>query len=253
MTFITFACLIVALGWIALVNRFAYGISRNLSRKVDRHITRRYARRVFAIVTTYKNFRFVGDSDLLDELPPQYLVLSNHQSLLDIPVFMLLLGGERLRFIAKIELGNHVPLISLILKSDQHCLIERSGSPSAIMKSMDAFADRVRTNNWIPVLFPEGTRSLDGSLGKFHAAGFRRFEEKAPMPVAVCAVDGGWRVSSLKGMSQNLQDGRYHAKVLKIYPVPHSKAEAMHILEEGRELIQRQLEEWRNPVNCPVH
>jgi 1-acyl-sn-glycerol-3-phosphate acyltransferase len=245
LTMIAVACTVASLGWIALVNRIVYGVSIKLSRKLNRSITTRYSRRLFAIWATWMDFRFIGENDLRDGLPPQYLVMSNHQSLMDIPLFMRFLAEGRLRFVAKAELGRYIPLISLILRGNQHCLIHRTGSPSQTMRIMDVFAERIRKNNWIPVIFPEGTRSVDGSLGTFHAAGFRRLLDKAPMPVVVCALDGGWRVSTLEGMLKNMRGGVYRVKVVKIYPAPTSKAEQVHILEEGKALIQEQLDRWR--------
>jgi 1-acyl-sn-glycerol-3-phosphate acyltransferase len=186
-----------------------------------------------------------GDRKSLEILPEQYMVLANHQSLLDIPLLMRYLEGARLRFVAKAELGRYVPVVSLMLRSDGHCLVKRTGNPSLAMKEMDAFAKRVLTNNWIPVIFPEGTRSKNGELRPFYAAGFRRLIEKAPMPVAVCAIEGGWHISSLTGMAANLKGGSYRVKVLKVYPPPQGKAEQVHILEEGRVLIEEQLQKWR--------
>lgn len=244
-TFIIMSSLVVWLGLTALVADFAYAVDVRLCRLLSRRITVTHSRRIFALFSTWMDFRFAGDKNLLDELPEQYLIMSNHQSLLDIPLYMRFLDARRLRFVAKAELGNHIPLVSPVLKSDQHCLVKRTGSPSQAMKAMDVFASRVLANNWIPVIFPEGTRSVDGELGTFHAAGFRRFLDKAPMPVAVCAVEGGWRVSTLLGMAKNLKGGYYRVKVLKLYPAPTNKAEQVRILEEGRVLIQEQLEAWR--------
>ena len=116
------------------------------------------------------------------------------------------------------------------------------------MRILDRFAERVKKNNWIPVIFPEGTRSRDGNTGTFHAAGFRRFMDRYPLPVVVCAVDGGWNISSLAGMVKRMKGGEYRIKVLKVFPAPESKAEQLRVLEEGKELIQNQLGEWRN--NC---
>ena len=244
-TAIVFACLAVSLGWIALVNRLAYGFSRKLSRLVNRRIATSYGPRIFSIFSTWSDFRFSGDRNLLDELPDQYLVMSNHQSLFDIPLYMRFLDGPRLRFVAKAELAKHVPLVSLMLKSDQHCLVMRTGGPSQAMRAIDEFAERSRKNNWIPVIFPEGTRSPDGTLGTFHAAGFRRFLDKYPLPVAVCALDGGWRISKLSGLAKSVRGGKYRVKVLKIYPAPTNKAEQVKILEEGKALIEAQIAAWR--------
>jgi 1-acyl-sn-glycerol-3-phosphate acyltransferase len=249
-TFITMTCIFGLISWWGLLIHFAYGFSVRLCRLINYNIATVQIRRLFSLFLTYMNFRFAGESHLLESLPSQYLVLSNHQSLLDIPLYMRFLDGPRLRFVAKAELGKNIPLVSAMLKSGQHCLVNRRGSPAKAMKELDAFAERVVKNSWIPVVFPEGTRSLDGNLLTFQAAGFRRILDKAPMPVAVCAVDGAWRISSLLGMAIHLKDGFYRVKVLKIYPAPQNKAEQVYILEEGKSLIQEQLERWRGETQC---
>ena len=244
-TFLTMIFIFLSLGWAGLVCLIIYCIDIRLLRKISPFVTITQSTRIFALFSTYMDFHFTGDKNLFEELPPQYLVMSNHQSLLDIPLFMHFLDGPRLRFVAKAELGKNIPLISLMLNVDQHCLIQRSGSPSKAMKTMDVFAERVLEHKWIPVIFPEGTRSLDGNLGTFHAAGFRRLLDKAPMPVVVCAIEGAWRISSLMGMAKYLKGGNYRIKIVKIFPTPGNKAEQVYILEEGKKSIEKQLVEWR--------
>lgn len=241
---ITICCLLVALSIPSILNIFAYPVSKKLSYKISDYIVRVCAPRLFAVLDLYKNFKFKGDKNLKEQLPEQFLIMSNHQSLLDIPVYMNFLRDKNLRFVAKAELGRHVPLVSEMLRVHEHALVPRSGSPTVAMKTLDSFAKRVVDRGEIPVIFPEGTRSRDGNLRSFYAAGFRRILDKSPMPVAVCALDGGWKVSTLDGIIRNLKNGQYRVKILKIYPAPNSKKEQVQILEEGRELIQAQLDEW---------
>jgi len=238
-------CCIGALAGWALLNRVAYAVYRPWCKKINAHISTVIAHRVFSILSTYLNFHFKGDYTLVPQLPEQYLLISNHQSLLDIVVYMNYLDGKRLRFVAKKELADHVPLVSVMLKSDEHCLVRRTGGPTQAMQAMDAFAQRVLRNNWIPVLFPDGTRSKNGEVGTFHSAGFRRFLTKAPMPVVVAAVDGGWNISSITRIATNLHGGAYRVKALKIYPAPTTKEAQLKVLEESKELIQVQLKVWR--------
>lgn len=242
--FCIICCLGALMGW-ALLDRIAYAVYRPWCKKLNAHISTVVSHRIFSIFSTYLHFRFAGDYSLVPELPEQYLLISNHQSLLDIVAYMNYLGGKRLRFVAKKELADHVPLVSVMLKSDEHCLVQRTGSPSQAMRAMDSFAVRVQRNNWIPVLFPEGTRSRNGDVGIFHSAGFRRLISKAPMPVVVAAVDGGWKVSSIFRLATNLRGGAYRVKVLKVYPVPETKEAQVKILEEGKALIREQLAQWR--------
>ncbi len=242
------ACVAQSIAVMAILNRIAYVLNKNLSLLYNKRIVYAKPRRLFALFSTYLGFKFAGDYTNVPDLPAQYLIISNHQSLIDIPLFMRYLEPTRLRFVAKAELGRHIPAVSLVLRGDKHCLIKRTGSPSKAMRELDRFAERVRENNWIPVIFPEGTRSRDGNTGTFHAAGFRRFLDKYPLPVAVCAVEGGWNISSLSGMVRRMKGGEYRVKVLKVFPAPRSKAEQVRVLEEGKELINKQLRDWRS--NC---
>lgn len=189
---------------------------------------------------------FDGSRAHFDELPSQFFLISNHQSLLDIAAYMRFFNDRDLRFVAKKELGSHIPLVSPMLRAQKHCLLERTGSPALAMRTLEKFGKQIAENkNEIPVLFPEGTRSRDGSVGKFYAAGFRKLASIIKLPVVVCALDGGWRFRSFAMIMRHLQDGDFRIKILKIYPAPQTKEDELKILDEGRELIAKQLEEWR--------
>ncbi|CEM60851.1 1-acyl-sn-glycerol-3-phosphate acyltransferase [Treponema phagedenis] len=237
--------IIVSLSGYMFANSFCYAFYRTGCTTINKLITTKAIRHIFSILSVYAGFKFKGDYQFVLELPPQYMILSNHQSIIDIPLFMRYLDGSRLRFMSKKELGNNVPLVSVMLKSGKHCLVDRNGQSISVIRTIDKFAENIKKENLIPVVFPEGTRSRDGKLRTFHAAGFRRLISQAPMPVAVCALDGGWNIASIKTIAQNLKGGAYKVKVLKIYPAPQTKDEQVHILEEGKKLIQKQLDEWR--------
>lgn len=243
---ITLLCAFTMLSWRAVAIGVCYSVCRKACDWVNSELIVKPAPRlIFAILKQYVGFKFDGDYSFIDKLPNQYLAISNHQSLLDIVVHMHYYNGPRLRFVAKQELGGHVPLVSAMLKSGKHCIVKRTGSPMQAMKTVDKFAAHVTKNNLIPVIFPEGSRSKTGKLGTFHAAGFRRLLNSAPMPVAVFALDGGWKISSLTRVAKNLSNGAYKIKLLKVYDAPKTKEEQLQILEEGKLLIQEQLDKWR--------
>lgn len=244
-TFLTLVCLFPALGFVGFLNIILYPVSKAACVRVSDYIVSVCAPRIFAMFALYKHFRFIGYPDRKNELPEQFLLVSNHQSLLDIPLYMKFLRGRALRFVAKAELSRYVPVVSEMLRAHEHCMISRTGNAACAMSALDSFADRVSARRQIPVIFPEGTRSRDGRLGAFYAAGARRLLTRAPMPVAVCALEGGYRIASLRGIARNLRNGSYRVKILKIYPTPRNKEEQAHILEEGKALIQAQLDAWR--------
>ena len=243
--FLTILCLICMIIPASIANIFAYPVSRKLSIKISYYINDVLAPRLFAVLYTYRHFHFWGYDNLISELPENFIIISNHQSLLDIPVYMKFLKGRDLRFIAKDALGRHVPLVSEMLRAQQHCLIPRKAKPMEAMRYISDFGKRVVERKQVPVLFPEGSRTRDGNVGKFFSAGFRQLTESTGLPVVVCVLDGGWKLRDLRKIVSNLKRGCYRVKILKIYDSPKTKEDCNQILEESRVLMQQQIEYWR--------
>ena len=242
---LTLICLVAMILPASLANIIAYPISKKWSIRISEYIQKVLAVRLFAILRAYRYFHFWGYKDNLKSLPEQFIIISNHQSLLDIPLFMNYFRDKELRFVAKDTLGRHVPLVSEMLRSQEHCLIPRRAKPMEAMRYVEEFGHRVVERNQIPILFPEGSRTRDGNVGKFYSAGFRRLAESTGLPVVVCALDGGWRLRDLRKIFTSLKRGCYRVKVLKVYDSPKTKEECNSILEESAQMIQNQVMEWR--------
>jgi 1-acyl-sn-glycerol-3-phosphate acyltransferase len=248
LTIIVLTGIFTLLGLAGVLLGFVYPFSKKAGGWLADIFSRGFPKMAETVFKVYLHFQFICDKENLDKLPKQFMIISNHQSLLDIVLFFYFLPDRGLRFVAKEELGNHVPLISQVLRAQEHALIKREGNTAQTMRTLDAFADRVAEKGQTPVIFPEGRRSRDGSLGAVAAAGFRRIISRQPMPVAVYAVEGGWTLATLKGIFQHLQNASYRIKILKIFPAPTSKQEQIAILEEGKALIQAQLDTWRGAI-----
>ena len=249
-SFLTLVCLFSMVIPVSIANIFAYPVSRKLSVRISNYIVRVLAPRLFAILRKYRKFNFWGYDDKKNELPEDFIIISNHQSLLDIPVFMKYFPDKEVRFIAKDALGRHVPLVSEMLRAQEHCLIPRKAKPMEAMRYISDFGKRVIERKQIPILFPEGSRTRDGNVGKFFSAGFRQLTESTGLPVVVCALDGGWKLRDLRKLMTNLKHGCYRVKVLRVYEPPKTKEECNKILEESKLLMQQQIEYWRQlPAN----
>jgi 1-acyl-sn-glycerol-3-phosphate acyltransferase len=246
LTVIVLIGVLVVYGLEGLLLALVYPLSKKLRSRLADFFTVSCPRMGVSLFKAYLHFQFIFDKENTDKLPQQFMIISNHQSLLDIYLFFYAMPEKRLRFVAKSELGHFVPLLSQVMRAQEHALIKREGNTAQTMRTLDAFADRVAERGQTPVIVPEGRRSRDGSLGAFAAAGFRRIISRQPMPVAVYAVEGGWKLATLKGIFQHLQNASYRIKILKIFPAPTSKQEQIAILEEGKALIQAQLDTWRN-------
>lgn len=249
-SFLTLVCLFSMVIPASIANIFAYPVSRKLSVRISNYIVRVLAPRLFAILRKYRKFNFWGYDDKKNELPEDFIIISNHQSLLDIPVFMKYFPDKEVRFIAKDALGRHVPLVSEMLRAQEHCLIPRKAKPMEAMRYISDFGKRVIERKQVPILFPEGSRTRDGNVGKFFSAGFRQLTESTGLPVVVCALDGGWKLRDLRKLMTNLKHGCYRVKVLRVYEPPKTKEECNKILEESKLLMQQQIEYWRQlPAN----
>ena len=91
-----------------------------------------------------------------------YIVAPNHQSMMDIPMVSTILD-QNFKFVSKREVYN-MPIIGWILWLRGDIAIERGGLQSVKKFIKDAKAnleDKTST-----VIFPEGTRSKNGRVGK---------------------------------------------------------------------------------------
>lgn len=97
-----------------------------------------------------------------------YVVMSNHQSLYDIPALYQTLP-LRLRMVAKAELFK-IPIWAQAMRVAGFVELDRSARERAIASLERAKAALAQgTSIWIA---PEGTRSRDGSLAPFKLGGF---------------------------------------------------------------------------------
>jgi 1-acyl-sn-glycerol-3-phosphate acyltransferase len=125
----------------------------------------------------------------LERLPEGGAILvSNHQSLLDIPLFLSVFRKE-IKFLAKRELGE-IPLFGKSMAYAGNLFIDREDPRDAVHLMREAVR-RIRKGQ-VVVIFPEGTRSADGSIGEFKPGAFY-LAQKAGVPVLPVYIDGGRR------------------------------------------------------------
>ncbi|NND84583.1 MAG: 1-acyl-sn-glycerol-3-phosphate acyltransferase [Acidimicrobiia bacterium] len=123
-----------------------------------------------------------------------YLIVSNHQSMIDIPLIGGTLRGAFPKFVAKRELSKGIPTVSYNLRAGGHLIIDRAKGSEAVRRLRD-FGRRAQEEGFSPVLFPEGSRSRDGRLKEFKEAGFVTLVKSAPdLPVVPVAIDGSWKL-----------------------------------------------------------
>jgi 1-acyl-sn-glycerol-3-phosphate acyltransferase len=123
------------------------------------------------------------------------IYMSNHQSVLDIGAIVLSLPVSW-RFVAKKEL-TYIPFFGWALALSDQIVIDRGNRRRAVA-SLSRAAERIR-NGVNVIIFPEGTRSLDGRLQAFKSGGFHLALD-AQMPVIPVTVSGSWQLTPKRSL-----------------------------------------------------
>ena len=113
------------------------------------------------------------------------LFVANHQSYMDIPVMMSVVDRP-IGFVAKEELGK-IPFFAQWIVYMKCVLITRGDTRKALAAILQA-AKLLQQGHSL-VLYPEGTRSIDGNLGEFKAGSLKAAQKGKAMVVPV-AIDG---------------------------------------------------------------
>jgi 1-acyl-sn-glycerol-3-phosphate acyltransferase len=145
---------------------------------------RLWARAVLAIFGV--RVRVTGAENLRPD--GHYVIVSNHLSLADTPV-MLHAVPVPFKFVAKRELLR-VPFIGWYLRRAGHLTVDRRSVRSSI-ESLNEAARLIREHSLSVLIFPEGRRSLDGSLQPFReGAAWLAIESGAEaVPAAILGTD----------------------------------------------------------------
>ena len=177
-------------------------------------------------------------------LPRVFLIITNHQSLADIPVVAQTFPSRGVRFVAKRELRRGIVYISRNLRDGGSALISRTKDFSAGQQELRRFAD-LSEEGICPVVFPEGTRSRNGKVQDFYNGAVRVILERHPMPVLSMALDGGSNIATVTRLLTRLPGTTYRSQPLTLYPAPHGKKEIIEMLGKIRAEIDAQVREWQ--------
>ena len=178
----------------------------------------------------------------LERLTPgrTYVFVANHQSLFDIPILFSSLPYQ-LRIMAKASLGS-LPFIGWHLHRTGHLLVDRKRPDRA---KIFRWASRLTSRGLCLIVFPEGTRSVDGRVGKFKTGSFLLALE-AGLPIVPLSIVGSRHV---------MLRGRVAAYPGRVTLVVHDPIETpKHAGGDARELADtaRRLAEAVRRVVVPV-
>jgi 1-acyl-sn-glycerol-3-phosphate acyltransferase len=127
------------------------------------------------------------------------VIISNHQSMFDIPPIVLGFKKCYPKFISKESLAKNLPSISYNLRHGKSALIDRSKG-SAAVKEIFKLGRLIEKTKTAACIFPEGTRSKTGKVGTFKVAGVNALLRAAPSTIIVPFVIDGHSKLLSKGL-----------------------------------------------------
>lgn len=130
----------------------------------------------------------------------QYFFVGNHESAFDIPLAFAGIPYQ-LVSISKKEL-KWIPFLGWAMQAAGHIFVDRKQHSKAVNALEEARKSLVKNPRSV-LLFPEGTRSLDGKIHAFKKGGLvLAIKTDIPVvPIALCgtsrvAVKGSWKLNS---------------------------------------------------------
>jgi 1-acyl-sn-glycerol-3-phosphate acyltransferase len=159
-------------------------------------------------INPYWDFQVIDESGLDPERP--HLFVANHKSLAD--VFLLARLPWEMKYLSKDSILK-IPLLGWQMRTAGDIAIERGDKESA-RRAIDGMRDRFLRGSSV-IVFPEGTRSAEGTLGPFRDGAFRLAIE-----VGVDVVPMAIRGTETALPKHSLRFGRTRASVTVLAPVP---------------------------------
>jgi len=179
------------------------------------------------------------------------ILMSNHQSVLDIPVCLGFLG-RIVGFVAKRETFR-IPVLSFWMRQI-HCVsMDRSNVRSG-GKLLETLSLRVREGGYCFLIFPEGTRTRhpEGELGPFRH-GALRLAQAQGIPIVPMSLDGTRFFKELRRIPPARRLVRVRLAPMVPVPTDLSAPQGKRLMESLRETIVSNWRSirvnWREPIS----
>ncbi|WP_410795628.1 lysophospholipid acyltransferase family protein [Parabacteroides sp. FAFU027] len=149
-----------------------------------------YPARLWSIITCYLAFcpvKVEGRYNLMKS--HSYIFVANHQGAFDI---FLIYGflNHNFRWIMKQELRS-LPFVGAACASAGHIFVDRS-NPKSIKESLEN-ARKQLSGGLSVVVFPEGSRTQTGKIGRFKKGAFQLATD-LNLPIVPISIDGPFRI-----------------------------------------------------------
>ncbi|MEO2051263.1 MAG: lysophospholipid acyltransferase family protein [Allomuricauda sp.] len=137
-------------------------------------------------------YTFQNDQNIPTDRP--LIIVTNHQSMYDIPPIIWHMRKYHPKFVSKIELGKGIPSVSYNLRHGGSVLINRK-DPKQSIAQLEKLGNYIEAHNRSAVIFPEGTRSRTGEPKPFRTTGLKVLMKNAPSALIIpISINNSWKL-----------------------------------------------------------
>lgn len=137
-------------------------------------------------------YSFQNDQNIPTDRP--LIIVTNHQSMYDIPPIIWHMRKYHPKFVSKIELGKGIPSVSYNLRHGGSVLINRK-DPKQSIAQLEKLGNFIEAHNRSAVIFPEGTRSRTGEPKPFRTTGIKVLMKNAPSALIIpISINNSWKL-----------------------------------------------------------
>jgi 1-acyl-sn-glycerol-3-phosphate acyltransferase len=176
----------------------------------------------------------------------RYLVLSNHQSSLDIPALLTYLPALNLKFVAMEELKYGKPAVSLALRNGGFAFVAKR-SLREDLAMLKEFAHELERFRGSPAIFPEGIRTFDGEIRDFLVGGAETVRRICRLPILPVTIDGLWTARTIKELHL-LARSRVTIRISDPVPVEEVDEDPRGAYRRIEQIIRSELDDIRGRI-----
>ena len=189
LTVIYYLCFLITIVIFHPIQVFCYRVFGYPALKKSVDVLQFFLMRCMNILGT--RFTFNNPFDIPTNQP--LIIVANHQSMYDISPIIWYMRKHHPKFISKIELGKGIPSVSYNLRHGGSVLIDRK-NPRQSLPAIMKFGEYIEETKRAAVIFPEGTRSINGEPKPFQTKGLEILFKKIPSALIVpISINNSWK------------------------------------------------------------
>ncbi len=170
------------------------------------------------------------------------LIVMNHQSQFDIPMAVLMAEPCVPTFVPRAKYAHWVPLVSPCIRLLECPIVDPKRDARGAVEEMRKAARR-ETHGLL--IYPEGHRSVDGTIRPFRSAGLKAVMEERRMPVYLVVSDGYGEARRLEDFVFNVHRMRCHTEVMGPFDPPERPEDFDAAIDGWRQRMIERLAEMR--------